>query len=1091
MSELHKAPIGNALWRAGAGAGKTYNLVERVLRLEEEWRRRPDSGGQAPRLVVTTFTRMATQELRVRLMEAALRSSRQTELVPFVTSRSQLFVTTMHGVMDSFLRTFGAAIGLEPGFRVAGPDEIDMLIRRVGKRVFFPEATDSSLDQSALDEVLAEYGFAQALSIVQRISKLRREFEYSAQPARPAAPEDFERLLGKSLARNATVLEDLIGEIEANQTSEKWNEFLDWLNRGLRLLKADGPVAERLTQTASWLESEPSVRNAGAMKIDFRAGAKWKEPIKQVAKATEDASADLSSLAKFDALNRAMAAIETRFTLLLREEKFRQGLIELEDLEILALELIHKSPDSAKAFADSWDHWLIDEYQDTSPRQVELIRELAQGKPQFVVGDPQQSIYLFRGARPGVFHEREAEALASHHERTELMGNRRSHPDVMAFVNDVVVGFKGEFQKMTSERAKQENLGRKKGSVGSPLGAATLCLAEPVKEMTDAGKEKSLPQDEQRRREAERLAAVASQILQAGASPASIAVLARSNRELGYVAREFVRRGLPIQLHTAGAYSDRLETADLCALLGFLANPHDDENLIHLARTAWFPVDETVLALGYRRSGSLWSRLELESEQQVVIQSLKNALICVRERGIVQAFREVLSTCEFFSWCGVLDPSGRREANALKFISKLVVAERQAGFLPRKFNDEVMGGGDRGGEGESNDRDAVAAVKPDRIHLMTIHVSKGLEFDHVILPFLADSTKRPNRLKDKFVFHETERIWSVAVTTDEEGSFSAGPLSRDWSAIFQEWSLEESRRLLYVALTRARESLFLSATLERDEAPPEESFLQYLRLNAGPGDHGSYRTLEHAPEFATGFASLTSAGGREEFTPPDPWRRNQQSSAAEAAPLVSISVTALLEKHAAERKALANRQESPRPDESTSLNNLVGSDILKPLKMAEAAARGTRLHRVFEMAKSHSEDRRDKMAKEIVRWFQPDEHDIALEALNWVLDLKAPEIASVIASGEVEWSFTYVHPKERLLVEGQVDLWGRDTSGKLWIVDYKTGNTDHYEKALEQLTYYAEALVAAGIAKPGEVVGLAAVFPFAKQVFEKDFTAQL
>ena len=108
-----------------------------------------------------------------------------------------------------------------------------------------------------------------------------------------------------------------------------------------------------------------------------------------------------------------------------------------------------------------------------------------------------------------------------------------------------------------------------------------------------------------------------------------------------------------------------------------------------------------------------------------------------------------------------------------------------------------------------------------------------------------------------------------------------------------------------------------------------------------------------------------------------------------------------------------------------------------------------------------------------------------------MLDLKAPEIASVIASGEVEWSFTYVHPKERLLVEGQVDLWGRDTSGKLWIVDYKTGNTDHYEKALEQLTYYAEALVAAGIAKPGEVVGLAAVFPFAKQVFEKDFTAQL
>lgn len=1090
MSELHNSPIGNALWRAGAGAGKTYNLVERVLRLEEEWRRREKSG-QAPRLVVTTFTRMATQELRVRLMEAALRSSRQTELVPFVTSRSQLFVTTMHGVMDSFLRTFGAAIGLEPGFRVAGPDEIDMLIRRVGKRVFFPEASENTVEQSALDDVLAEYGFAHSLSIVQRISKIRREFEYADRPARPAGPEDFKRLLGKSLSSQSLALTDLVGEIESNQTSEKWNEFLDWLNRGIHFLKEGGDVAEQLRNLELWLEAEPSVRNAGSMKIEFQAGSKWKDPIKRVEKVVEDSSADLSSLEKFHALNTAMATIESRFTALLREEKFRLGLIELEDLEILALELIHRAPETAKAFADSWDHWLIDEYQDTSPRQVELIRELAQGKPQFVVGDPQQSIYLFRGARPGVFHEREMEALSNRHERTELMGNRRSHPEVMTFVNEAVSGFKGEFQKMTSERANQENLGRRKGSVGSPLGAAALCVVEPAKETSENGKERALPQDDQRRREAERLAAVASQLLNAGASPASIAVLARSNRELGYVAREFVRRGLPIQLHTAGAYSDRLETADLCALLGFLANPHDDENLIHLARTAWFPVDEAVLALGYRRTGSLWSRLELEADQQVVIQSLRSALVCVRERGIVQAFREVLTACDFFSWCGVLDPSGRREANALKFLSKLVVAERQAGFLPRKFNDEIMGGGDRGGEGESNDRDAVAAVKPDRIHLMTIHVSKGLEFDHVILPFLADSTKRPIRLKEKFVFHETERIWSVAVTTDEEGSFSAGPLSRDWNAIFQEWSLEESRRLLYVALTRARESLFLSATLEPDEHPPEESFLSYLRLNRSPGHHGSYRCLENPPAFANHSNSSGEDTMDGENSLSLPWRRDREAVSDAAAPLVSISVTALIEKHAAERAAADISAKSPSSNSSISTANHIGKDILKPLKMAEAAARGTRLHRVFEMAKSHSDDRREKMAKEIVRWFRPEEQDDALEALNWVLDLKSPDMSSIIMTGEVEWSFAYVHAQERILVEGQVDLWGRDSAGKLWIVDYKTGSTENFDKALEQLAYYAEALVAAGIAKPAEEVGLAAVFPFAKQVFEQTFKVQL
>lgn len=1081
MSDLHRAPIGNALWRAGAGAGKTYNLVERVLRLEEEWRKIPDSKGQAPRVVVTTFTRMATQELRVRLMEAALRSPRQAQLVPFVTSRSQLFVTTMHGVMDSLLRTFGTNLGLEPGFRVAGPDELDLMIRRVGKKVFFPDSVAEQIEQSSVDEILSEYGFAQALAIVHRLSKIRREFQFSKQPARPAGTADFHRIQLKLLLAHADALSELVAEIEANQTSEKWNTYLDWLNRGISHLKQAHDLSVTLDHLDTWLECEPTVRNAGSMKIEFQSGSKWKDPIKNVIKLIQEVQADVAVLSKFESLNRAVDIVESKFTTFLTEEKLRQGLIELEDLEILSIELVHRFPQAAKSFADSWDHWLIDEFQDTSPRQVELIRALAQGKPQFVVGDPQQSIYLFRGARPGVFHERESLAVESQHELTELMGNRRSHPEVMAFVNEVVSGFRGEFQKMNSVRATQENQGRRKTSVGSPFGAAALYLANPTKDGADSEEDENLTQDDQRRREAQRLAAVASQLLSVGASPASVAVLARSNRELGYVAREFVRAGLPIQLHTAGAYSDRLETADLCAILGFLANPHDDENLIHLARTAWFPVDESILALGYRRSSSLWCTLEalvesksIADSEQLMIQSLKSALLCVKERGIVQAFREVLTGCDFFSWCGVLDPSGRREANALKFLSKLVVAERQAGFLPRKFNDEILGGGDRGGEGESNDRDAVAAVKPDRIHLMTIHVSKGLEFDHVILPFLADTAKKANRLKEKLVFHETERLWSVAVTTDEEGSFSAGPLSRDWSSIFQEWSLEESRRLLYVALTRARESIFLSATLDPEKDPPEESFLAYLNLNRVAGQYTTYITLGREPELAQGF----SQSGYNDTVIPNPFR--QVANSPEFNVPVSISVTALLERRERD-KEMADRSSS----------NFVGEDRLRPLRMATSAARGTRLHRVFEMAKSRAVDRREKMAKEIVRWFHPEEQGEAMEALNWVLGLRSPDMEAIICSGEAEWSFTYQHPREPLIVEGQIDLWGRDSTGKLWIVDYKTGNTEYYQKALEQLTYYSEALVAAGIAHLDEAIGLAAIFPFSKKIFEKEIKAGL
>jgi ATP-dependent exoDNAse (exonuclease V) beta subunit len=276
-----------------------------------------------------------------------------------------------------------------------------------------------------------------------------------------------------------------------------------------------------------WNESAPKFQNARANKIEFRAGEKWKDPIKAIVQEVESAIQDLAAIEKFVSLNLSLATVEARFTDEIRAEKFRSGLIELEDLELLSIELIQKSPQSARSFAESWDHWLIDEFQDTSPRQVQLIEALAIGKPQFIVGDPQQSIYLFRGARPGVFAEREATALSRGDERTELMGNRRSSPGVMKFINHAVGRLEGEFQEMTSVRATQENEGRRPLSITSPFGEASVLLLPPATTPNEKGEQKPLKVDELRRLEAGRLAAAAKSLLSRGASPASIAVLGR------------------------------------------------------------------------------------------------------------------------------------------------------------------------------------------------------------------------------------------------------------------------------------------------------------------------------------------------------------------------------------------------------------------------------------------------------------------------------------------------------------------------------------------------------------------------------------
>ena len=69
-----------------------------------------------------------------------------------------------------------------------------------------------------------------------------------------------------------------------------------------------------------------------------------------------------------------------------------------------------------------------------------------------------------------------------------------------------------------------------------------------------------------------------------------------------------------------------------------------------------------------------------------------------------------------------------------------------------------------------------------------------------------------------------------------------------------------------------------------------------------------------------------------------------------------------------------------------------------------------------------------------------------------------------------------------MAVEGQIDLWGRDARGQLWVIDYKTGASEYSEKAIRQLRYYAEALVAAGVARTTAEIRLAALYPFSREV---------
>ena len=80
--------------------------------------------------------------------------------------------------------------------------------------------------------------------------------------------------------------------------------------------------------------------------------------------------------------------------------------MSIDDLEFMTIKILREKPQIIKPFSEEWNYWLIDEYQDTTPLQAKILDELRGSSKEFIVGDPQQSIYLFRGARSEVFENK-------------------------------------------------------------------------------------------------------------------------------------------------------------------------------------------------------------------------------------------------------------------------------------------------------------------------------------------------------------------------------------------------------------------------------------------------------------------------------------------------------------------------------------------------------------------------------------------------------------------------------------------------------------------------------------------------------------
>ncbi len=999
-----KSEMKDVVLRAGAGAGKTTALTQLFLNYASDFK---ETHQHFPRIVVTTFTRKATQELKERLLHLALEQKRE-DLFQYITNKSQVQISTIHGVLSLFLGRYGNRIGLSSDFKLlTGPQEA-LSRRKILRRLI--------LSNTEYESLLESYSFRQLEGALQKYyenSFLFPEFRFIHK-------NEFAQDLQKHLNGLEILRKEVSSHILAETQQASWVKYAEGLQRFslnieieraaeiIQIIKnffADNPRKPSLSAKAPAVSSETGEMLAVLV-----------EALKDLLDSPEYMPAYWE---EHEIKNLIFSNLAQNFTQDFFNLKITTGTISLSDLELLALRLIHESKEACDSFSAEWDYWMIDEYQDTSPTQVALLKAMVGDRNSFVVGDPQQSIYLFRGARSEVFQEKVLAVRKSGGEIQERLVNYRSTPRLLYFINHYFLKSSDQFAPM------EPAPGKALADIVSPV--AQVRLVE--KAINSSGFSE------------ETLAALEriQELLSCGLDAEKICVLSRTRSSLEALAKAAEAYGVPVQIHVAGGFFARREVRDALAFLKFLVNPHDNLNFLSCLRSPWLQLsDQEILAFCHSENYSFWSQavklVTNKASPHPVIQ-LKKYLQLSQGLGYSFVLRRMLIDLGPLDYVKKLDSTGRREANLWKLIATLFEQERTAGFNFLNFISGLQDSPDLDSGGE--DSDATPVIAPKRVNLMTIHASKGLQFDHILL--LGMTSKPRLSQADLFSMDEERGLWSLSLMNQAERKALPSRLAISVKEKFNQRELQEHHRVLYVALTRAKEGV----TLIWAGKPEKNSWADSCPLQITAGTHQENKfcyNLLNGP-----FEPLIQYREKlQHQKDPGLWQADKTESAHQ-----TMAVTRLI------------------ATEHASGMTPVSTDVLQ--KSLSKAYRGTEAHRIFESLKYISSENvidhlNDKELK---------------EALRFIVGVKEIPLMEVIQRGFVEWGFCFQH--QDFWIQGQIDLWGQ-VNGETWIMDYKTGSSNYAATAFDQLKAYAWALHKMNFIAKDSKVHLAVVYPFEKKI---------
>lgn len=983
------------LIRAGAGAGKTTTLIRTFIELCEHFSVKHN---RLPRVAITTFTRKATQEVKERLSVKALERADE-KLFQHINKKSHVHISTIHGLLTMLVQENADALGLPQGIKIIDQNFYKKNLKKVIRNCLKKE--------NSYLEILEHYSFIRLVDFVlQGLEAVKQD---------PGLQFIDEAELESVSAAKLKSLDDALISILENGFAipESWQNYFTYLKQ-MQVLLDQGDIEQIL----AFYDEKPK-------KPAF---SKKKPPFDQDINDQIENFWDAFDLSAFDtktyfeshqSLNSLFFKLVQDVYILDQDQKAETGEITINDLELFSLQLVRNNPDAVNEFSQNFDYYMIDEFQDTSPIQVEILDAIIKNKPHFIVGDPQQSIYLFRGARSEVFLEKQALAESPDNSLNLkfLDTNYRSQPSLMFFINDYFQQVSPQFQPMK---------------------------VNPEKELTSSKITFIQAADES--------AAVLGHIvdlLKAGVSPKNICVLSRRNANLLKIAGLAHKAHIPVQLQISAGFDQKREILDLIAMLKFLVNPHDNENLVLLLRSPWayltdLEISSVTTSVKLQEYRSLWLTLNQLKAGTPVVNKLGQYMEAYQKVGVSEALIQFVKTSGFLDFSSAYDSSGKREANFWKLFTHLKQSEGTAGFSLGRFIAENFQflQSDLG----SSQSEAIPVSQPDRVSLMTIHASKGLEFDHVIV--VGFSEQPLLTLYQPLAINFEQKKLSLAPFVLDESKSVVSRWAQTLRQTFNTKEQEEHERMLYVALTRARLALTLVA-----ETKSRQSSSSWQKKSFWP-EVGTYEEQKYD------LISVNVSDEVSAFTRTKPESTPIKAKLNLATKLVTkVSVTDSL-------TAAGTTSSANEPNFDTKI-----TDLLR-------AKKGTDLHRIFESLQLYAKNQ--TLLNSLQHNFSEDEK----KAIDYLLNQTTLPLKELITAGFAEWGFG-IKTKSGVL-QGQIDLWGT-IGNDVYILDYKTGRSTYSEKAYQQLTFYAVCLYRMKMITPDSKLHLVVVYPLEQKTLIRTY----